>query len=313
MAQLAESLARLGTESAFDVLARANQLQQKGKPVINLGIGQPDFPTPDHVVEAAIKALRDGHHGYTPAGGILPLREAVARMFAARYGVTYSPGQVLITPGAKVIMYLAIMMFGEKGREIIYPDPGFPIYRSLIDYSGATPVPFQLVEGNDFALQPDQLLDLVSERTSLVIINSPSNPTGGVANRDALARLADGLSQHPHVMVLSDEIYDRILFDGHKACSLAEFEALRDQLIILNGWSKSWAMTGWRLGFGLWPQWCIEPATRLCINIHSCVNAAAQWAGIAALEGPQDRVEAMVESFQLRRDVITDRLNALPM
>lgn len=310
--QLAAAISRLGTESAFEVLARATRLQQEGRPVINLGIGQPDFPTPPHIVEAAVKALRDGHHGYTPANGILPLREAVAEDMRLRRGVEVHPDRVVIVPGGKVTMFFAIAMFGEPGAEILYPDPGFPIYRSLIEWTGATPVPVALREERGFAFSAEEVLGQITERTRLLIVNSPANPTGGVVPKEELDRLAAGLERFPRVAVLSDEIYARMCYGGAPHASMTTYPALQDRLILLDGWSKTYAMTGWRLGWGVWPEALVEHATRLAINTHSCVNAAAQWAGIEALRGPQDSVDAMVATFERRRGLIVEELNRLP-
>ncbi len=311
MVEMVTAMGRLGTESAFEVLARANKLSAEGKDIINLGIGQPDFKTPDHIVEAAAKALRDGHHGYTPANGIVECREAVAADIVVRRGVTIDPDQVMIVPGGKVTMFFAILMFGEPGTEIIYPNPGFPIYESVINFTGSKPVPMALHEANNFSFSADEVLDLISPATRLLIINSPANPTGGYVPREELDKLAAGLEQHPHVAVMSDEIYDRMLYDGREHVSMLEYESLSDRLILLNGWSKTYAMTGWRMGYGVWPKDLIEPATRLSINCHSCVNAAAQFAGIAALTGPQDAVDEMVAAFDERRRVIMRELNQI--
>ena len=306
------SLERLGTETAFEVLARANKLEDEGRNIINLGIGQPDFTTPENIVEAAIKALKDGHHGYTPANGILPLREAVSEDIANRRGVTVDPDHVVIMPGGKVTMFFAILMFGEPGAEIIYPNPGFPIYESVINFSGATAVPMPLLEENDFGFNAEQVLELITPKTRLLILNSPSNPTGGVFPKSEVDKLVAGLEKHPHVAVLSDEIYDRILYEGREHVCLLNYESLRDRLILLNGWSKTYAMTGWRLGYSVWPVNLVEPVTRLAINCHSCVNAATQFAGIEALKGPQDRVNHMVEAFTNRRQIIQIELNQIP-
>lgn len=310
--QLAAAMSRLGTESAFEVLARATRLQQEGRSIINLGIGQPDFPTPPHIVEAAVKALRDGHHGYTPANGILPLREAVTEDMADRRGVKVHPDRIVIVPGGKVTMFFAIAMFGEPGAEILYPDPGFPIYRSLIEWTGAKAVPIGLHEERGFAFSAEEVLCQITERTRLLIVNSPANPTGGVVPKAELDRLAAGLERYPHVAVLSDEIYARMCYDGAPHASMTAYPALEDRLILLDGWSKTYAMTGWRLGWGVWPEALAEHATRLAINTHSCVNAATQWAGIEALRGPQDSVERMVATFEERRGLIVDELNRLP-
>lgn len=310
--KFASSLARLGTESAFEVLARAQALAAGGKDIINLGIGQPDFRTPEHIVEAGITALRDGHHGYTPANGLPALREAVAADLQRRHGVSVAPDHVLIQPGGKPTMFFAVMMFGEAGAEIMYPNPGFPIYESVIRYSGATPVPIALSETEGFAFSADAVLAQITERTRLIILNSPANPTGGVTPKLEIEKLVKGLAEHPEVVVLSDEIYSNMLYGGRSHVSLLQYPELRDRLIMLDGWSKTYAMTGWRLGYAVWPERCIEAATRLAINDHSCVNAATQFAGIAALNGPQDAVEDMVAEFDRRRKVIVAGLNDLP-
>lgn len=312
MIEMVKAMSRLGTESAFEVLARANVLAAQGEDIINLGIGQPDFKTPDHIVEAASEALRAGHHGYTPANGLLECRVAVAADIARRRGVEVNPDCIMIVPGGKVTMFFAILMFGERSTEIIYPNPGFPIYESVINFSGAKPVPAVLHEENNFSFNADEVLDLITPATRLLIINSPANPTGGYVPREELDKLVAGLEDRPHVCVLSDEIYDRMLYDGREHVSLLDYESIRNRLIVLNGWSKTYAMTGWRMGYGVWPQSLIEPATRLSINCHSCVNASAQFAGIAALEGPQDAVDGMVAEFNERRKVITRELNQIP-
>jgi len=307
----AENLTRLGTESAFEVLARAEALKAQGHDVINLGIGQPDFKTPEHIVEAAIKALRDGHHGYTPAPGISALREAVAADIERLRGVTVNPDNVVCVPGGKVTMFFAIMMFGEAGAEIMYPNPGFPIYESVIKYSGARAVPIPLLEEKGFSFDADEVLSLITPATRLIILNTPANPTGGAVPREEMDKLAAGLEKHPHVAILSDEIYGQMTYDGLEHVSLLEYEHLRDRVILLDGWSKTYAMTGWRLGYALWPESLVDTATRLAINCHSCVNAATQIAGIAALQGPQDSVHDMVRAFDERRKVIVEELNAI--
>ncbi len=310
--QTTPALARLGTESAFSVLARAAELQAAGRDIVNLGIGQPDFPTPENIVEAGVKALRDGHHGYTPAKGIAPLREAVAADIAARRGVEVDPGRILIMPGGKPTMFFAISMVGQPGAEIVYPDPGFPIYRSMIGYSGATPVPVSPREEDGFGYRAADILDRITPRTRLLILNSPNNPTGGVMTRAETDALVAGLEDWPEVAVLSDEIYSRMLYDGRDHVSLLGYPSLADRLIVLDGWSKTYAMTGWRLGYSVWPEALVDAAERLCVNNHSCVNAATQYAGIEALTGPQDAVDAMMAAFARRRRLIVDLLNAVP-
>ncbi|MHA6325949.1 pyridoxal phosphate-dependent aminotransferase [Roseivivax sp. CAU 1753] len=308
----AKSLSRLGTESAFVVLNRAQKLASEGRDIVNLGIGQPDFRTPEHIVEAGVKALRDGHHGYTPANGLPVLRDAVAADLQRRHGAEVDPDHVVIVPGGKPTMFFAITMFGEPGAEILYPDPGFPIYESVIRYSGATPVPIVLREADAFAFSAETVLSQITPRTRLLIINSPANPTGGVLPKVEIDKLVKGLEAHPHVAILSDEIYSQMLYDGRRHVSLLQYPEIRDRLILLDGWSKTYAMTGWRLGYAVWPEVAVDHVTRLCINDHSCVNAAAQFAGLAALTGPQDAVHAMVAAFDARRRVIVEGLNALP-
>jgi aspartate/methionine/tyrosine aminotransferase len=312
MLKTAAAIARLRTESAFAVLARATQLEAEGRSVINLGIGQPDFQTPPHIVEAAIKALSDGHHGYTPAGGIAPLRAAVAADLGARLGVEVDPGRVVVVPGGKVTMFFAVLMFGEPGAEILYPDPGFPIYRSLIDYSGAKAVPIPLEEADGFAFSAETVLARITPATRLLILNSPANPTGGVTPRAEVDRLVAGLEAHPQVAVLSDEIYGQMLYDGQAHASLLHYPSIAERLILLDGWSKTYAMTGWRLGYGVWPESLLEGALRLAVNSHSCVNAAAQFAGIAALTGDQSPMREMVAAFGARRRVVVEELNRIP-
>ena len=312
MLKLSEKMSRLGTETAFEVLARAEALSRGGRDIINLGIGQPDFKTPQHVVEAAIKALRDGHHGYTPSPGILELREAVARDLLAHRRVEIDPGRIVVVPGGKVTMFFAILMFGEPGAEILYPNPGFPIYESMINFSGATALPIALVEDRDFSFDAAAVLDLITPATRLIILNSPANPTGGAVPRSELDALVAGLERHPQVAILSDEIYSRMTYDNREHVSLLDYPQLADRLILLDGWSKTYAMTGWRMGYGVWPTALVEGATRLAVNCHSCVSAATQHAGIAALDGPQDGAEEMVAAFDERRRVIVEGLNALP-
>jgi aspartate aminotransferase len=312
MLPIVSAFDRLGEENAFAVLARATELARSGRDIINLGIGQPDFPTPPHIVEAAIQALRDGHHGYTPATGILPLREAVAGDLHRRFQVEISPESVMIVPGGKVTMFMAILMFGEPGAEILYPDPGFPIYRSMIEFTGATPIPVPIREENGFAFSAEETLGLITERTRLIILNSPANPTGGVTPRREIDDLVAGLSRHPNVAVLSDEIYGTMTYDGEAHVSLLQYPEMRERLIYLDGASKTYAMTGWRLGWSVWPKPLYDAARKLAVNSHSCVNAATQWAGVAALNGPQDCVREMVAEFDSRRGLVVDGLNKLP-
>ena len=309
--QPAARMSRLGTESAFEVLARANAIAASGRDVINLGIGQPDFSTPANVVEAARKALADGHHGYTPSNGIPELRAAVAADVEQRVGAAIDPDCVVIVPGGKVTMAMAMMMFGEEGAEIMYPDPGFPIYESMIRYSGAQPVAIRLYEEAGFSFSAEEVLAGITDATRLIILNSPANPTGGVVAKEEIDALVEGLEAHPNVAIMSDEIYSRMTYDGLEHVSLLSYPAIRDRLILLDGWSKTYAMTGWRMGWGLWPKPLVDSAVRMCINIHSCVNAPAQFAGIEALQGPQDAVTEMVRAFDERRQIVVDELNAI--
>ncbi|MEE9375270.1 MAG: pyridoxal phosphate-dependent aminotransferase [Rhizobiaceae bacterium] len=303
---------RIGEENAFTVLARATELASGGMDVINLGIGQPDFPTPEHIVEAAIKALRDGHHGYTPATGILPLREAVAKRTLQTTGVEVSPEHICIMPGGKVTMFAAILMMGQPGVEIMYPDPGFPIYRSMIEFTGATPIPIPMREVNGFAFSGEEALSLVNDKTRLIILNSPANPTGGVTPRQEIQTLVSGLENYPQTAILSDEIYDVMTYDNEEQVSLLQFPEIRQRLIILNGWSKTWAMTGWRLGWSIWPESLFDKVRKLAVNAWSCVNAPSQHAAIAAINGPQDAVSEMLSAFNQRRQLIVRRANAIP-
>jgi aspartate aminotransferase len=303
---------RIGEENAFAVLARANALAAQGRDIISLGIGQPDFRTPDFIVEAAIKALRDGHHGYTAANGIPPLRDAVAADLHKRFNVEVSPDTVMIMPGGKPTMFMSILMFGEPGADILYPDPGFPIYRSMIEFTGARPIPVPIREENGFAFSADETLKLITPQTRLLIINSPANPTGGVTPKVEIDKLVAGLEKFPDVCLMSDEIYDHMVYDGEKHVCLLSYPSIRDRLILLNGWSKTYAMTGWRLGYAVWPGKLYDYARKLAVNLHSCVNASAQYAGLAALTGPQDEVVKMVAEFDRRRKVVTAGLNKLP-
>jgi len=303
---------RIGEENAFAVLARANALIAQGRDVINLGIGQPDFRTPEHIGEAAIKAIRDGHHGYTAATGIPQLREAVAADLAKRFGAKVSPDEVMIMPGGKPTMFMSILMFGEPGAEIMYPDPGFPIYRSMIEYTGAKPVPVPIREENGFAFSAEETLALINDKTRLIIVNSPANPTGGVTPKAEVDKFVAGLEKWPNVAIMSDEIYDQLVYDGEKHVCLLNYPSIRDRLILLNGWSKTYAMTGWRLGYAIWPGKLYDYARKLAVNLHSCVNAPTQYAGLAALTGPQDAVHKMAAEFDKRRKIVVDGLNKLP-
>ena len=309
--KIAENFFRLGTESAFVVLAKAKKLEAEGKEIINLGIGQPDFRTPQHIVEAGKKALEDGHHGYTPANGTLELRQSVCAHVKRMYGAQVDPARVLITPGGKPIMYFAIMLFGEPGAEIIYPEPGFPIYESMINYSGAKAVPMYLSDKNNFSFNVKDVLSLINDKTRLLILNNPQNPTGGLIPKEQIDELAKGLQKFPNVAILSDEIYSRQIYDNKKMPSFFYYPELYNRLIVLDGWSKTYAMTGWRLGWSVWPEQFIEQVTRMAINSYSCVSAANQVAAMAALDGPHDFLEDMMDKFSKRRKLIVDGLNSI--
>ena len=307
-----DGFSRIGEENAFAVLARASELAESGRSVINLGIGQPDFPTPDNIVEAAVKALRDGQHGYTPATGLPVLREAVASDLQRRFNADVEMKNIIVVPGGKVTMFSAILMFGEPGTEILYPDPGFPIYRSMIEYTGAKPVAIPIREDNNFAFSAEETLALITPATRLLIINSPANPCGGVTPKAEIDKLVAGLARFPQVAIMSDEIYDQMVYDGEEHVSLLHYPEIRDRLILLNGWSKTYAMTGWRLGYSVWPDSLFENIRKLAVNAWSCVNAPAQYAALEALCGPQDTVTKMVNAFDDRRKVVVKELNQLP-
>ena len=309
--RLSEKMTRLGTETAFEVLARAEALKASGRNIINLGIGQPDFQTPENIVEAGRKALADGHHGYTPANGIQPLREAVAADIAEHRGVEIDPASVVVVPGGKVTMFFAALMFGEEGAEILYPNPGFPIYQSAIEFSGATAVPIPLYEETGFSFSAEEVLSKITPRTRLIMLNSPANPTGGVTPKTEFDRLVEGLAAHPDVAIMSDEIYSRLLYDGQEHVSLLAYPSIRERVILLDGWSKTYAMTGWRIGYGVWPGELAEQATRLAVNSNSCVNAPTQMAAIEALTGPQESVATMRFAFDERRKIIVRGLNQI--
>jgi aspartate aminotransferase len=294
------------------VLDKAMRLKAQGHPVINLGIGQPDFAPPAHVIEAGLKAVKDGPHGYTSPVGMPVLREAVADSVGRRYGLAIPADQVVIVPGGKVTIFFACMVFGGQGREILYPDPGFPPYREAVKAASAKPVPYPIREDRNFGFDADEVLSLITPDTGLIIINSPANPTGGVVDRAELDKLAEGLKHHPHVAILSDEIYSHLVFEGSGFQSLMQYPHLADRVVLLDGWSKTFAMTGWRLGYGIWPAATIEAVRGLITVDHSCVNVAAQMAGLAAITGPMDEIDAMRQTFVRRRDLVVDRLNAMP-
>ncbi len=309
---LADRMGRLGTESAFEVLARAKAMEAAGAKVIHLEIGEPDFPTAPHIVEAAVEALRAGQTHYVPAPGVPPLREAVAA-FLDRTGRMrgVSPDRVIVTPGAKPIMFFTIMALCGEGDEVLYPDPSFPMYESITAFAGATPVPIPLREGNEFRIDTDELERLVTGRSKLLIINSPHNPCGSSLTRADCEAIADIALRHD-LTVLTDEVYWAIRYGQEPHASVLDVDGMADRTILLDGWSKTFAMTGWRLGFGVFPPALVEPVTRLVINSVSCTSAFSQYAAIAALQGPWEPVEQMVAEFRRRRDVIVAGLNGIP-
>jgi len=310
--KLAKNLKRLGTESAFSVLAEAKKLEAQGNPMIHLGLGQPDFKTPQHIVDAAKKALDDGHHGYVLSNGILECRQAVTRKIKKLYNKDIDPERVLIMPGGKPTMYYAIQCFGEAGAEIIHPTPAFPIYESMINYTGSTAVPYDLTEDKDLKFDPEKILSLITDKTRLLILINPNNPTGSFVEKSAIDVLAEGLKKHPHVAILSDEIYSRQIYDGKEMPTFFNYPELQDRLIVLDGWSKAYAMTGWRMGWSVWPEELIPHVNKLIINSVSCVNAPSQFGGIAALDGPDDAIHEMMVKFDQRRKLIHEGLNNLP-
>ena len=310
--KLAKNLDRLGTESAFTILAEAKKLEAQGKPMIHLGLGQPDFKTPQHIVDAAKKALDDGHHGYVMSNGILECRKAVTRKIKKLYNKDIDAERVLIMPGGKPTMYYAIQCFGEPSAEIIHPTPAFPIYESMINYTGSTAIPYDLTEDKDLKFDPEKILSLITDKTRLLILINPNNPTGSFVEKSAIDVLAEGLKKHPHVAILSDEIYSRQIYDGKEMPTFFNYPDLQDRLIVLDGWSKAYAMTGWRMGWSVWPEELIPHVNKLIINSVSCVNAPSQFAGIAALDGPDDPIHEMMLKFDQRRKLIHEGLNNLP-
>jgi aspartate/methionine/tyrosine aminotransferase len=309
--KIAKRVDRLGTEAVYDIFAETKKLARQGKKIIDLSLGQSDFKSPQHVVDATIQALRDGHHGYTLPNGIIECREAVSRKIKILYKANIDPERIIIMPGGKPTMHYAISFFGEPGAEIIYPDPGFPIYESMINYTGAKAVPFNLIAKKDLSINPDKILSLINEKTRLLILNNPHNPTGSFTEKKAIDELAKGLINFPHVVILCDEIYDRLIFDNKEIPTFLNYPNLYDRLIILNGWSKTYAMTGWRLGWGVWPENLVKYVFKFCVNNHSCVNTAAQYGAIAALDGPEDHLNNMLKEFDIRRKLIVDGLRSL--
>src|SRR5215813_2179363 len=308
--QLAEKMSRIGTESAFEVLARSRELEKQGKKIIHLEIGEPDFPTPAHVVEAGKRALDEGWTKYGPTPGFPEFREAIAAYVSRTRGIKVGADNVCVVPGGKPTMFFSMVALLEAGDEVIYPNPGFPIYESMIRFLDATPIPIPLVESRGFSFDLERLRDRLSEKTKMVILNSPANPTGGVISKEDLRRLAAMLRDRD-LIVLSDEIYSRIYYE-EEPTSIASFEGMFEKTIILDGFSKAYSMTGWRLGYGVMPLWLADAVNTLTVNSNSCTASFTQRAGLAALEGPQDCVANMVKEFRERRDVIVNGLNKIP-
>ena len=307
--KFANRMSRLGTETAFEVMAKAKALEAQGKHIVYLQIGEPDFPTPKHIIDAGVAALQAGETHYSPAAGIMPLRQAIVEEVAARRGVRPEVDEVVVTPGAKPIMYFLIMACVEIGDEVIYPNPGFPIYESVINFVGAKPIPLPLREEKDFRFDPDEFRSLVTDRTKLIIMNTPANPTGGILTREDIAVVAD-VARERGILVLSDEVYKNIIYEGthHSLYSLPD---MKEQTILLDGFSKTYAMTGWRLGWGCMPKEIARRVEQLMINCNSCTATFSQYAGIQALQGPTEEVDAMVEKFRKRRDFIVNGLNKI--
>jgi len=308
---LAQRMSRMGTETAFEVLDRARKLEAAGKKVIHLEIGEPDFNTPQNIIAAACRALHEGYTHYGPAAGLPELREEIARHISKTRNIKVTASNVVVTPGAKPIMFFAILALIDKGDEVIYPDPGFPIYKSIVDFVGAKSVPIKLREENQFRMDIAELNKLVNKKTKLLFLNSPHNPTGSVLSKEDLQQISEIVLKHKQLFVLSDEIYGRVLYDG-MAHSPASFPGMQEKTIILDGFSKAYAMTGWRLGYGVMPDKLAQAMAQLMINSNSCTASFCQRAALEALTGPQDEVEKMVAEFKRRRDVIVMELNSIP-
>ncbi len=309
MVKLAERMSRLGTETAFEVLAKAKSLEARGKEVIHLEIGEPDFDTPRNIIDAAIKALNDGKTHYGPAAGVPELRQVLAEDMGKRRNIKINPDQVAVTPGAKPIMFFVILALINEGDEVMYPNPGFPIYESVIDFVGAKSVPYPLREEREFSFDIDEFMSLITDKTKMIILNSPQNPTGGILTEDDLKTVAK-VAQHKDIYILSDEVYLNIIYEGVHH-SIASIPGMQERTIILDGFSKTYAMTGWRLGYGAMPKDLAEKVIQLQINCNSCTATFSQYAGIEAVRGPQDDVHNMIAEFKKRRDVIVDGLNAI--
>ncbi len=309
MMKLAERMSRLGTETAFEVLAKAKSLEAQGKEVIHLEIGEPDFDTPKNIIDAAVKALNEGKTHYGPAAGVPELREVLAEDMGKRRNIKIHPNQVVVTPGAKPIMFFTILALIDEGDEVMYPNPGFPIYESVIDFVGAKSVPYPLREEREFSFNLDEFMSLITDKTRMIILNTPQNPTGGILTEEDLKDVAK-VAQEKDIYILSDEVYLNIIYEGTHH-SIASIPGMQERTIILDGFSKTYAMTGWRLGYGAMTEDLAEKVVQLQINSNSCTTTFSQYAGIVAITGPQDEVYKMVAEFKKRRDVIVDGLNAI--
>ena len=309
--KIAKSVSKLGTELVYSIFAKTKKLEKEGKKIIDLSLGQSDYKSPKHAVDAAIQALKDGQHGYTLPNGIIECREAVSRKIKSLYKADIDPERIVIMPGGKPTMHYAISFFGEPGAEIIFPDPGFPIYESMINFTGAKAISYNMMENKDFSINPSKILSLINENTRLLILNNPHNPTGGFTDKSKIDELAKGLKNFPNVAILSDEVYDRLIFDKKEIPTFLNYSHLYDRLIVLNGWSKTYAMTGWRLGWGVWPKKLVEHVFKFCVNSHSCVNTPAQYGAIAALEGSESHLIEMMKEFDSRRKLIFDGIKSL--
>ena len=309
--KIAKNVSKLGTELVYDIFAKTKKLQSEGKNIIDLSLGQSAENPPRHVIEATIKALNDGNNGYTVPNGIIECREAVSRKIKSLYNVNISPKRIFIMPGGKPTMHYAISFFGESGVEIIYPDPGFPIYQSMINYTGAKAVSYNLNNNKGFKIDANKILTLINEKTRLLILNNPHNPTGSFTEKSEIDKLAKGLQNFPNVAILSDEIYGRLIFEKKEFPTFFNYPDLYDRLIVLDGWSKTYAMTGWRLGWGVWPEKLLDHLFKFCVNNHSCVNAAIQYGAISALDGSEDSIHSMVKKFISRKNLMVDGLRKI--
>ena len=307
--QKAKRMKRLGTETAFEVLARVNELKRKGKDIISFAIGEPDFDTPVHIKDAVMNALKEGYTHYSPSAGVLSLRESIARYISKTRDIEVDPEEVVVTPGAKPIIAYGILACVNEGDEVIYPNPGFPIYESFINFVGAKPVPLPLLEEREFSFDPQELEKRITDKTKMIIINSPHNPTGGILSRDDLEMIAE-ISKKKEIWIMSDEIYSQIIYDT-EFNSIASIPGMKERTILIDGFSKTYAMTGWRLGFGVMRKDLAQDVTRIQTNVNSCTNTFIQYAGVNALEGPQDASLAMVKEFKERRDIIWEGLNEI--